>query len=494
MNILVGGILQEGNTFSPLTSTIEDFRQNFFIEGDKLREPSTIHNELLGFQQVIEEQGATLIPTLFASAVSSGGISRSSLDWFKQAVIEWIERAPAIDGVLFALHGAQIAEGCEDPEGELLIAIREEIGKSIPIVITLDSHANVTQKMVEQINGLVGYRTFPHVDFKETAYRAGQLLFSILRGEVKPHVTLRKVPMILPAENQQTYSGPMAELLEEAAEGERLGQSIVTSLFAVQPWLDIAEMGFSVVVVGEDQVRNEQESSRLAKLAWEKRREFDVSLFTVPQVLAILAEQKHNGPVIVSDSADSPGAGSPGDSNFVLRELLHHQAEQRWKCLLTMVDAQGVSEAIEAGVGSSISLTLGHSISKDSGTPLKIQGIVQRVGDGKFRFGEGFQANLVGNMGRAVVVQMGGISLLLTERAVFTGDPAMYRSMGLEPTEVDLVMVKSACQFRSSYEKLSEHIYILDTPGASTANLQSLPYVNIARPMYPWDQDLELSF
>lgn len=500
MKILVGGILQEGNTFSPLVSTVDDYRKHFFIEKEELLEPMTVHNELLGFQQAIQEAGGTIVPTLFASAVSSGKLAGDAFEWFKKELKSHLAQVPSVDGVLFALHGAQVAEGCDDPEGELLALIRQHVGDSIPVVITLDSHANVTRHMVDQVNGLVGYRTFPHVDFVETGYRAAQLLFSILRGDIQPQITLRKVPMILPAENHQTHNGPMKELWDEAVAGEQQGESAFTSLFAVQPWLDVPEMGFSVVVVGDEADRNQREAERLARLAWAKRKQFDVTLYTVPQVLELLEAAGTRDPapvpapvpvpVVVSDSADSPGAGSPGDSNAVLRQLLEHGADRRWKCLLPMVDARAVAAMSQIQIGQDVTVRVGHSISTDTGTPLEIQGTLVRQGDGKFRFGDGFSANLIGNMGQYALIQIGTISLLLMERAVFTGDPAMYRSVDLEPTEAHLVLVKSANQFRAEYERITQSIYILDTPGASTANLQGLSFRRIPRPMYPWDDDI----
>lgn len=296
-----------------------------------------------------------------------------------------------------------------------------------------------------------------------------------------------KVPMIVQAENHQTYRGPMAELWSEAVAGERKLGLFDTSLFAVQPWLDVKEMGCSIVTVGENEIEAQSEAERLAGLIWNKREQFEVDLLSVSDVLDILNKGQSTEPIIMSDSADSTGAGSPGDSNYVLRQLLEQGADTKHSALISMVDAHAASLAVAAGIGSTVSLKVGHSISNDMGEPLEIDAVVMYIGDGRFRYGGGFIENLEANMGCSAVVSIGQISLLLMENAVHTGDPAMYRSVGMEPLENDLVLVKSATQFRSAYEVISTEIYILDTPGASTANLKSLSFQHIQRPMYPYD-------
>ncbi|MNH93070.1 hypothetical protein D3C73_456610 [compost metagenome] len=489
MRIIVGGLLQESNTFSAASSTVADFKRHYYVVGDEMNQPLRVDNELTGFYQAAREHKVTLVPTLYTNAVSSGPISRKSLNELILELLERMKQALPCDGVLFALHGAWVAEDNDDADGEILNAIREIVGKDVPIVITLDSHANVTRRMIENVNGLVGYRTFPHVDFVETGYKAAHLLFAIVKGEIHPTISLTKIPMILPAENQFTDRGPMAELWLEALKGEEGSSTQVTSLFAVQPWLDVKEMGFSVVVVGENSKHIQAESSRLGELAWLKRKAFDVTLYSVPEIVSKMGDEQKNIPIIISDSADSPGAGSPGDSNAVLRQLLEHKVNEKFKCLICMVDAHAARYANEAGPGALVQLKVGYSISTELGKPLEIEGKVTSISNGKFTFGGGHVANLEANMGRSAVVAIGRIRLLLMENPTFTGDPAMYRSMGLEPAEANLVLVKSAAQFRAEYEQLSDQIFILDTPGASTANLKNLPFRNLQRPIYPFDDN-----
>ena len=484
--------MQESNTFSSAKSELADFHQYFYREGNDMLADDNPANELSGVVRAAREADVNLLPTVAAQACSAGPIKREALNRLKQTLLERIEAYPEYDGILISMHGAWVAEDHDDADGEILSAIREKVGQDVPIVITLDSHANVTRTIVDQADAIVGYRTFPHIDYADTGFRAAQLLFSIVRDGLKPHTKVLKVPMIVPAEAHVTYENPMRELWQEALKGESGGDSLATSLFIVQPWLDIAELGCSVVVVGRDAERAEREAQRLSELLWNRRKQFDIELRSVEAIVKLLeAGKSTGGPVIVSDSADSPGAGSPGDSNEVLRQLLELGVGERFTCLLSMVDASAARQASACDVGSTVKLTVGHSVSKEFGHPMDIEGVVEYASlSGTFAFGGGTVSNMIANMGQCAVVRMGRIYLLLMELPTFTGDPAMYRSVGLEPIEADLVLVKSAAQFRAEYEQIrNSGIYILDTPGASTANLRSLVFTKAPRPLYPFDDN-----
>nr|WP_286672483.1 M81 family metallopeptidase [Cohnella hashimotonis] len=486
-------IIQESNTFSPTMSTMDDFRRFQLALGEEIRD-SKAETELTGFMEATGGEEVEIVPIVSALAVSSGIIRAEAWEELKQLLISCLNRAGPGDGAYLALHGAMAAEGCDDAGGALVEEVRTRLGPEKPIVVSLDLHANVTYKIVEGVQGIIGYRTFPHTDHHDTGIRAGKLFLSILNKGVRPVIAFRKIPMIVPAENSQTSHGPFFDLWTEARAGESRGDSLYTSLFPVQPWLDLPDMGSSVVVVGEDADIVSKEADRMADLFWDKRHEFQIELHAVRDIVArALVERTAGRPFIISDSADSPGAGSTGDSNYVLKELLDLGVQDRLVCLLTMVDAPAVAYAIDAGVGSMIEVDVGYTSSKNTqqGVPIRVLGRVRTIGDGKFQFGGGSLKGTTGNMGRCVVLQIGSISLLLSEWPTFSGDPAMYRSVGLEPSEADLLLVKSANQFRADYERISPHIFILDTPGSSPANIRSLIYRRLPRPFYPFEDEFE---
>ncbi|WP_088049444.1 M81 family metallopeptidase [Virgibacillus dakarensis] len=488
MRVLVGGLIQESNTFSPNRSDKQNFLNHCFLIGEQMLNIG-VENELSGFYSIANEKGVKIIPTLFGSAVSSGVFLKQDFLELKELLLSKIKQEKDYDGVYIALHGAMVSEDYDDVEGELLESIRKCIGKDIPLVISLDLHANVTKKMIDNVNGVIGFKTYPHIDFFETGYRSGRYLFSLIENGNHSILSLSKIPMIVPAENSQTTNGPFAELWAEAKQGELNGDSLLTSLFPVQPWLDINEMGFGVVVVSNDKFKAERESQRLAQLVWKKRHEFNVKLHSVSEIANMALDSTDNIPYIISDSADSPGAGSTGDSNVVLKILLDLKMDEKLNCLLTIVDKPAVEKILLSGIGATIQLDIGYSINSKQGDSIKVDGKVIRLGDGKFQLKGGYAKNTIASMGRCGVFQIGKISLLITEKPTFSGDPSMYRSMGLEPSDADLVLVKSANQFRADYENISSRIFILDTPGCSPANLNRLSYKKISRPFYPFDDN-----
>jgi microcystin degradation protein MlrC len=486
MKVLFGGLIQESNTFNPQPSTLDLFEPQQ-LEGAALLTFEGRANELSGFIQVGRQAGANLVPLTFASAVSGGRLNREAHRSLSADLERAVHANLPCDGVLLALHGATVAEGEDDVCGDLLERLRKLLGPDVPLVVSLDLHANVTKKMLQSATALVSYRTFPHTDFFETGQRAARLLFGILETAARPQSCWVKLPMITPAENQQTSSGPMQDLFAAALEGEQAGRSICTSLFPVQPWLDLPDLGWSVVVIGDDLQTVQREANRLARLAWSRRHDFNADL-TPPETAARIAlDPATPRPLVLSESADSPGAGATATGVVGLRGLLEAGVHHRHTVFYPVVDAASVALCLDAGVGTNITLDVGHHLDTRYGLPLRVSGTVTHLSSGEFEFGPGYAPGTFGQMGRCAVLTIEGLSLLISERAVFTGDPAMYRSVGLEPTRADVVMVRSASQFRAGYEPIAGQILLLDTPGDSTARLEKLPFIHRPKPLFPFE-------
>ncbi|MBP1991669.1 M81 family metallopeptidase [Paenibacillus eucommiae] len=491
MKIAIATIVQESNSFSPVICSLEDFQKFALLIGKDMDQIRDVKNEVYGFYKAAAEEGAELVPLMFAFAGASGIASAACASELKALLISQFSEQTGYDGILLMLHGAMVSEDSDDFEGDLLEELRKLTDSRIPIMATFDSHAHMTRKIVDNVTALVGYRTYPHQDFVETGYKAVKLLFSIIKGDVKPTLAMVKVPMILPAETMQTNCGPMAELIKEAVVGEKRGDAIVTSLFAVQPWLDVEGLGFAVVTVALDEQGAESEAWRLARMAWEMRHQFEVKLHSVEEIIRLIEKDASDEPFIISDSADSPSAGGTGDSNIVLSQLLQLGVQNKYPCLLYMVDAPAVMKCIAKGVGSTVELSVGYSVNRKHGNPILITGVVTKIGEGRFKLGRGHADNQPVYMGRCVVVQIGKISLLLSELATVVFDPALYRCMGLEPSGAKLVLVKSAAQFKAGYKEISTRTYILDTIGFATCQFEKLEYRKVTRPVYPLEDDFE---
>ena len=487
MAIAIASLLQESNTFSPVKTRYEDF---FPVFGSAARERHQGKGtEMGGFIAGLSRAKRRIEPVGAAMAITAGRLIRADLERLAgefAARLEGIERPEAL---LVALHGALAAEREDDGDGYLLAQFRRALGPGVPIVATLDLHANVTRRMAENADAIMGYRTYPHIDFEETGERAAALCLRILDGSLRPRIGFAKLPLIVPAENMQTTSGPMCRLFARATELENAGAAAV-SIFGVQPWLDIEEMGCSVVVVqNEDVVAADVSACELARRFWECRREFDVKL--VPAERAIRqALRVAGGPVVLSESSDSTGSGSPGDSTGLLGPLL--RAGLREPAAIFLVDPEAVARAVEAGPGGTVRMRIGGKLDRRHSRPVPVTARVRLISDGRFTpHGKGYSSGIEVSMGRAAVLEAGEVRILAAERSVMTVDPELYRSHGIEPCRMKIVAVKSPNGFRAEYEPIAKAVIMVDTPGVSTANLRSLPFRRVPRPIWPLDRGMK---
>jgi microcystin degradation protein MlrC len=283
----------------------------------------------------------------------------------------------------------------------------------------------------------------------------------------------------------------MAGLMAEAKRLQARPGVLAVSLFPVQPWLDIPATGFSVMAVADGPRRAaeiEPMIRQLAWQAWERRKAFAADLLTVDEAIG-RALAGDGGPYVLSESADSTGSGSPGDSAHVLERLLALGVRER--CLVTVVDAPAVARAIAAGVGADVTTTLGGTLDPRYNRPVPLTGRVRILSDGRFISSDKKTLGVEFQMGRAAVIEAGRISVLATERPAFTFDPALYRAVGLEPRDAKIVVVKSPLQFRDGYGPFARACWVVDTPGPSTARVERLEWRHRARPLYPFDDDFE---
>ena len=485
MNIAIASILQESNTFSPVMTRYEDFspvfgRKAFVRHEGKL-------TEMGGFIDVLKKAKAAIAPVCAAWAITANRLDRAGYEQLSKAFARHLRRSKA-DALLLAMHGAQTAVGEDDVEGAVLQIARDLLGPDKPIVLTLDLHANVTRRMVELADAIVGYHTYPHVDMFEVGQKAARLLLRILHGEVRPCMAYRKLPLIIQAENSQTTRGPMHKLMRSAQALERSGKAEAVSIFPVQPWMDIAEMGCAVVSVTNGDLRLAQrQADSIARRLWDNKRVFEANLTPVAEALAAAMRIK-GGPVVLAESSDSTGSGSPGDSTGVLKHLV--RAPLAEPAAIFLVDPASVAAAIKAGIGSTVTLKVGGAFDRKHSKPVRVTGTVKLISDGRWiGRARGYNTGITTCMGRAVVLEVGQVQILMAERSSMTVDPELFRSHGIEPLYCKIVVVKSPNGFRAAYEPFAKAIFLVDTPGVSTANLRKLPFRRVPRPIYPLDPE-----
>jgi len=426
------------------------------------------------------------VPLLAAFAMASGPLTRDCFEALVVPIVEGLRGAGPLDGVLLALHGAMVVEDEPDSEAEILERVRAVLPAGVPIVVTLDLHGHITQRMIQPGVAYIGYREYPHIDLYETGERGARLLLDWIGGRVRPVMAVAKRHMVVSPDAARTPAPPLSEIVAAARAMEAAGRVLHASLFPVQPWMDIPDLGFAALVCADgDGAVAAAAAEELAAMAWARRERFEPELTPLDEVIRIGLSSE--GLTVASDAGDTPSGGSAADSTAVLRALLAAGAERAGRLTyLTMCDAEAAAEAARAGVGSTVTLSVGHRRSRD-GAPLSVTGIVRMVSDGNYVFSGSGANGMPGAMGLTVVLAIGDIRLNLRSIPHMEWDLGVHESVGLDPRRAALIFVKSPSHFRVSYGPIAARILIADTPGPTCANMRRIPFTKVTRPFWPLD-------
>ncbi|MGH9173714.1 MAG: M81 family metallopeptidase, partial [Vicinamibacterales bacterium] len=389
------------------------------------------------------------------------------------------------DGVLLALHGAMVSEVDDDADGWLLSRIRETLGPEVPIVATLDLHANISQRMIDNADIVIGYDTYPHVDQRERAREAADLLMRLIRREIKPTTALVKPPMMPTSQNMTTHNEPMQAIVERAHAIEAKRGVLNVTVAGGFPPANTADTGFAVVVTTDDNAALAWSSAdELARLAWEQRERFlgGVSSWRDAAELIRVTAQ---GLLVLVDIADNPWTGGPGDSAELLRFLLKEGVSDA--CLASIVDPNAVRRCVAAGPGASIRLDLGGHTDRLHGAPLPVEGYVRLISDGSYRNAGPMHAGVEVNLGPTVVLVVDGVEVLVTSFAETPIDLNVFRSHGIEPTARRVVALKGKGHFRAAFEPIATRVVLVEGPGITGADLSRLQFTKVRRPIWPID-------
>ena len=496
MRIAIAQISQETNTFSPVPCTLKDFEQAGLYYDTNLLDKMKGKAEIGAFLEVVEEEGidVELIPILRAVGHAGGRVETKALEFFEEKLVSGLKKALPLEGIFLSLHGAACTEELDDMEGYLLSVVRNVVGQKIPIVVTLDHHANITKQMIELADLMVGYETQPHKSY-ETGKKAARLFFSLLKNEFTPTVSWEKIPLIVGHhERLDTAEGePMKEWFDLARKLEKKPGVISISNFPMQPWMDIKEAGLSTVVYTDNKPELARElATELANKAWELRERFWKSDRLSPEEAIKHAVGAKEGPIILSDPADTVFGGAPGDSTCLLKEMLR----QKITCtaLIPMYDPEVYHKAVQAGMGSEITVKVGGKSDSIFSKPVQVTGKVTGVSSG-------FEVDLMkgGKLSPGpcpfiiqrgtIVLEVGSIKLLISENRLMAGiHPDIYRHFGIEPAEAKIIVMKTGSNFQY-YEPIMKELIRVDCPGVAQADLTKFEWVRAPRPIYPMDKD-----
>jgi microcystin degradation protein MlrC len=481
MRILIGAIGHESNTFTPFLTTLEDFHVSY---GSDIFERPWRRGSLDGIITTLRAHDVELVPTVAAGAMPGGVVERTVYEQFKGAVLE---KAQGVGGVCLYLHGAMRAEGLDYCENDLLRDLRAKIGPRVPIAIALDMHANIVAEMVANVDAMVAYHTAPHTDAFETGVRAAEMLLHILGGG-QTQMGFAKVPFLLPGEMAQTALDPMASMMKLVEELEGHPDVLSVSLANGHCWADVPDIGVAAVVVTRGDAELAQtEANRLAATFWERRAEFGISAEAYPVPEAI--EQALSAPestVFLSDSGDNPGAGGTTDVPIVLEELLARGATN--VLFASIWDIAAVKACATAGVGQKVTFSIGGKLDTRHGTPLEVTGSVRLLTDG-YDYQGGIRKPPMRTQAEPIaVLNIEGVDVILSSNRLSFVDPLQLRSLGLEPLEYRIVVLKRG-YLTAPFQAISERSILALSPGATNCDVTQMEFRRVQRPMYPLDPD-----
>ncbi|MEX1663432.1 M81 family metallopeptidase [Thioclava sp. 15-R06ZXC-3] len=487
-SVLSAEIVHETNTFSIVPTDLAAFRRHYLLTGAEAVSVRGDHNtELAGFLDVARADGWALTHVLSAAAGPGGRVTRAAFDELVNPLVA-AARAAKHDGILLALHGAMVTDYCEDGEGEILSRLRKVVGRDVPIAVTLDPHANVTRAMCDLADIVVSFNTYPHIDMRETGRRVADILHRTMTGEIRPQTIRVACPMLEEVNGGRTDTGPMIARHAAARAREADPDVFAVSINGGFASADIAEVGPTVLVVGQgDQSGQTAFAQTIIDDIWAKRAEVQNDYMTPKDAARMAAHwSMADGPLIIADYADNPGAGAYGDSTALLAALL--DAGVTGACFGPMVDGPATAILHRHNVGDEVSLAVGGKTAPEfGGGPLSLTGQLVWKGDGRV-VGDGPMLNgLVRDFGPTAILHVGGIELLIVTHAHQMLDLNQFRTFGIDPAHKRVVALKSMQHFRAAFEPIAGQVIVCDSGAICTTHYERLSYKCVRRPIYPFD-------
>lgn len=482
------GLYHESNTFIDRKTTLTDFRKGHLLRGDGIiAEYRQAYHEIGGMLEVMEREGVEVVPLIFAEATPGGIVARSAYRRLLGEMTALLAEALPIDGCLVVPHGAGVAEGQPDMDGHWLGQVRALVGPGVPIVGTLDPHANVSQAMVASTDALVAYRTNPHIDQRETGKKAAELMASCLKGEVKLAQYLLKPPVTISIEQQHTAAYPCKPLYDEAAMLAQQGGVLAVSVALGFPYADVSEMGTSFLVVTNDAPQTGAEvAKRLAEMLVARRHEFVGKLAAIGEQVDAL--QRADKPVLWLDMGDNVGGGALGDSVVLLKAL---EEDGRLRCFSCIFDPSAVAALWKHGCGDAVVITLGNDYTPGSGDhPLTLTVRLLRKVDGKFQESTPRHGGQVQyDMGNTVVAEtINGNVVMIHSLRVPPFSLSQLTTFGVDPATFDVVIAKGVNAPIAAYGPVCKTIMQADTPGPTQADMTRFPFRFRRKPLFPFEE------
>ncbi|MCJ8322809.1 MAG: M81 family metallopeptidase [Rhizobiales bacterium] len=491
MRIFVAGIATETNSFSPIFVGLDDFKASLYAAPYKHPETPTLCTAaLVVLRQRAKKDGIDLIEGTTSWADPGGLISQQCYETLRDEILAQVTAAikqQPLDGVVLCLHGAMIAQGYDDPEGELICQIRKLVGDKTIIGANLDPHSHLTAKRFEYADILCAFKEFPHTDFVQTGEQIVDLVIRSIKGEIKPKMAQYDCKMIdiFPSSRQ-----PMRQFVDDMLDGER--QQGVLSLSLIHGFMagDSPWMGTKMIAIYDD---NMDIAAHLAKDFGDKiisiRGQSMPSMLTedIAVEQALLVVTKQQTPVIIADVWDNPGGGVAGDGTIILQSLLSLKPKNtNIKIAIgTIWDPMAVQLCFKAGIGAIIPLRFGAKSAPNTGQPIdKMVTVINLNAEAAQTFG----ASQV-PMGASVVIEFEGVQVILNSTRAQAFEPSLFENMGIEPLSQDILVIKSTNHFYAGFNKISDHIIYCDAGKPYPNNPKTTAYTKAPKNIWPLVDD-----
>lgn len=479
--IAIGGFLHETNCFvKPDT----DFAY-FCSHRDR---PPLIRGEdvfawlrgtsyaIAGFMQATEAQHE-LVPLLWTSGSAGGLVTADAFERITGELIGRLSAAMPVDAVYLDLHGAMVAAPFEDGEGELLRRVRAVVGPDVPVVISLDYHANVTPEMVEHSDAIIAYLTYPHVDRPETGQRAAAAMGMMLQRGRPAGRALRKPAFLIPLNDQCTLVEPSRSIVARSIVAE--GEVATLSYLAGFPPSDLFWCGPAIIAHAYSQEEADRAADALMREVSLREAEFASEMVSPEEGVAraIAISRTASRPVVLADTQDNPGSGGTSDTTGLLRALV--AAGAQGAVLGLLCDAEAAQAAHAAGEGAEIAIALGGRWGPAGVTPFEGRFAVTRLGTGRFRTTGVVSGGNNADLGPMALLTIGGVSVVVTSKRMQALDQAPFRHLGIEPGAQKILGLKSTCHFRGEFEPIAEAVIVVVAPGGYGADPALYPYTRL---------------
>jgi microcystin degradation protein MlrC len=487
--VLTARFMHETNTFSRVPTDMAVIRRRDYHLENEI--PAAFRGTRSAFGAAFEAAdkfGWTLVHPVSANPNPSGIVTDDAFEQITAMILGAVDTKGPIDGALLFLHGAMVSDNYEDAEGEFLARLRRRLGTEVPIVVTLDLHANVTQLMADNANALIAYRTYPHIDYYERAWQGAELLRRAMNHEIRPKTVIARRPMIYGLDHGRTQRGPMAQLIARGEALENGGEALVVSICAGFSRANIRDVGPSVTVtVDGDAARGQAIAEEFMDYAWETRDFTTVKLRPVAEAVALARQGKPGDkPLVIADYTDNPGGGGYGDATALLKGLV--ESDVKSVAFHAICDPEAVQQGMRTGVGTKTTLALGGKTDPAmGGGPLSLYGEIVCLTNGRFIAYGPMGGGVERDYGPSMVFRVDGVDIIVITNNGQAVDLGQFTSLGIDPTRYRTVAVKSMQHFRAAFEPIARDVILVDTGALCSEIYTPGLFTKVRRPVWPLD-------